>query len=276
MNMDPKRAKSRPEFTIVLPAFNEANVVARVVDAHHAALAKLFRSFEILVIDDASTDSTYEAALAVAKRFEEVHVHRNAQNIGQAASLRIGFKLARGEIVMHNAFDLPFAPDDFALVKDAVHAGADVVVVERQSRAAYGIVRKVVSHGNVLLLRALFRCPIHDYNFVQAYRRSVVETVEAITTAAGSVTPEMIVRASRAGFRVVRVSATYHGRRVGRSTVGVRTVLTSLAQTFGLFLAVRGAAAQDLVSRQRYASTTNGAGMVEGRDAREARATRSA
>jgi glycosyltransferase involved in cell wall biosynthesis len=239
-----------PEISVVLPGFNESATVAEAVEAHHRELKKVFRSFEIVVIDDASTDDTLAKAHAVGRRFPEVRVHANERNLGQAASLRVGFRIARGAAVLHNAFDMPFAPSDIHIVKRALDNGADVVVVERASREAYGIGRKIISNANVLLLRALFRCAVRDYNFVQAYRRSVVDTIEPVSTATGSVTPELIVRATRAGFNVVAVPAPYHTRRVGRSTVGLKEITSSLVQTVGLSLVFRRSADADRRKRE--------------------------
>lgn len=233
--------QSSVEFSIILPAFNEAPAVLQVLRSHHEVLARLYRSFEILVIDDASTDDTAKLVEVCKSELPSVRMHRNERNLGQAGSLKVGFRLAQGEVVMHNAFDLPFSPDDIRLVKEACDTGADVVVVERTSRGAYGLTRRVISHANVVLLRALFMCPVRDYNFVQAYRRSVLASIEARSTAAGSVTPELIVRARRAGFRVETIAATYHGRRLGRSTVNAKTVVASLAQTLALFRLLRAA-----------------------------------
>jgi glycosyltransferase involved in cell wall biosynthesis len=227
------------ELTLLLPVYNEALVVAEVVEAHHEALSRVFRSFEIIVIDDGSNDSTSAAARAVAERFTTVRVHRNERNIGQGASLLVGFRLARGEAVLHNAVDVPFAPSEVSIVKRALDEGADVVVVERATRRAYGMFRRVVSVANVLLLRTLFRAPVRDYNFVQAFRRNVLDGVPVTSTAVGTVTPEIIIRAHKSGYKVVTVRAEYHARRVGRSSIRLHHITSSLQQTLALFFSLR-------------------------------------
>jgi hypothetical protein len=113
------------------------------------------------------------------------------------------------------------------------------VVVERNDRTSYGLVRKAVSWVNLLLVRLLFRSPCRDHNFIQFYRREIIEAVPVRSTGVSTVTLEFIVRASRQGFRVVRMAADYHQRRAGRSTVTARKVFHALVQTLRLWLLLR-------------------------------------
>jgi hypothetical protein len=93
------------------------------------------------------------------------HRDHNKENLGQAVTLKKGFEMAKGEIVMHNAFDLPFNPWDIDKIKGAMSDDTDLVVVERQDRRSYSPYRKVISVTNVMILKSLFRCPFRDYNF---------------------------------------------------------------------------------------------------------------
>ncbi len=111
----------------------------------------------------------------------------------------------------------------------------DVVVVEREDRKAYSFCRKVISLANVLLLKLLFRCPFGDYNFVQAYRRHVLEVISAKTKAVGSVIPEFIVRSCRANFSVKSINLPYHERKTGKSSIGMKQVFGALLDTMKLW-----------------------------------------
>ena len=74
-----------------------------------------------------------EAAIS----YPEVRVYHNEKNLGQGESLKKGFQLAEGEIVMHNGFDLPFDPMELDKIKEIMSDNTDVVVVEREDRKAY-------------------------------------------------------------------------------------------------------------------------------------------
>jgi glycosyltransferase involved in cell wall biosynthesis len=223
------------EFSLILPGYNEEEAVVNSVQKCHAALAKNFSSFELILINDCSKDGTAEKMEEAAMSYPEVRVFHNENNLGQGESLKKGFKLAEGEIVMHNGFDLPFDPMDLDKIKKIMSHNTDVIVVEREDRKAYSFCRKVISVANVLLLKFLFRCPFGDYNFVQAYRRHVLEIISAKTKAVGSVIPEFIIRSYRANFSVKSIKLPYHERKTGKSSIGIKQVFGATLDTMKLW-----------------------------------------
>ena len=223
------------EFSLILPGYNEEEAVVNSVQKCHAALAKNFSSFELILINDCSKDGTAKKMEEAAMSYPEVRVFHNENNLGQGESLKKGFKLAEGEIVMHNGFDLPFDPMDLDKIKKIMSHNTDVIVVEREDRKAYSFCRKVISVANVLLLKFLFRCPFGDYNFVQAYRRHVLEIISAKTKAVGSVIPEFIIRSYRANFSVKSIKLPYHERKTGKSSIGIKQVFGASLDTMKLW-----------------------------------------
>ena len=235
------KAKDRQavEFTMVLPGYNEEAAVTSAVDECRSALRDIFSKFEILLINDCSKDRTGDRMEEAAKVHSEVRVHHNKTNIGQGMSLVRGLREARGEIVMHNAFDLPFDPADARKIKEAMSDGTDVLIVERNDRISYSAYRELVSRTNVMLLRTLFQCPFDDYNFVQAYRRQVLYTIPSKTKAVGSVTPELIIRAYRHNFCLKSIKLPYHKRKIGESSIGYAQIFASLVDTLRLWSLLR-------------------------------------
>jgi len=223
------------EFSLILPGYNEEEAVVTSVQKCHEALAKNFTSFELILINDCSRDRTAKKMEEVAVSYPEVRVYHNENNLGQGESLKKGFQLAEGEIIMHNGFDLPFDPVDLDKIKKIMSHNTDVVVVEREDRKAYSVCRKVISLANVLLLKLLFRCPFGDYNFVQAYRRHVLEFISAKTKAVGSVIPEYIIRSYRANFSVKSIKLSYHERKTGKSSIGMKQVFGASLDTMKLW-----------------------------------------
>lgn len=112
-----------PEVSVVLPCFDEAGNIATLLDEIHAVMKPLGRSFEILVIDDASRDDTASIAERAAVSMPEVRVIRHAVNCGQSAALGTGFRAARGELVLtldgDGQNDPSSIPDLFAALGDA-------------------------------------------------------------------------------------------------------------------------------------------------------------
>jgi glycosyltransferase involved in cell wall biosynthesis len=230
----------RPDLSIVLPAYNEQASVHAAVDVYRAALDQAgIRDYEIIFVNDGSTDETGVMLDALAEADPRLRVLHHSRNQGQVRAILNGFRAARGRFVTHNGIDLPFQPRDLGRALACFTAGADVVVVERTDRASYGLVRKVLSRANVWLLRLLFGSPFRDHNFVQFFRREVIEVVPVRSTGVSTVTTELIVRSLRHGFRVVPVAAEYHRRQSGRSTITPRKVLHALGQTLWLWWLLR-------------------------------------
>lgn len=233
-----------PELSVVLPAYNERDGLAAAAAAYLRDLPAVgVTAFELILVDDGSTDGTGEAAEGLARADDRVRVVRHPRNRGQVAAILSGFRAARGAVLTHNGVDLPFRPADTAGPLGMVRAGADVVVVERADRRAYGVARWAMSRANVALLRLLFGSPFRDHNFVQFFRREVVAAVPVLSAGVSTVTPELILRARRAGFAVRACSAEYHRRATGRSTVTARKAVHTLAETLRLWRLMRPGAA---------------------------------
>ncbi len=226
---------------MVIPSYNEGpgvvTALTRTVDALRAASI----NFEVVFVDDGSTDDTAEQAEAVAARSPELRILRNPHNLGCIGALLRGFSEARGEFVTFNGTDLPFAPEDTMVALERMLSGADVVVVQRRNRQAYHLRRKVISLANIFVLRLLLRSPFSDHNFVQFYRRSVLEQLAVSTRGVGSVTPELILKARRQGFRIESVTCEYHERQHGRSSITIGDVVRSTMELPRLWSAVRAA-----------------------------------
>ena len=224
-----------PELSIVLPAYNERRGLAAAVETYLRELPAFVPDFELVVVNDASTDGTGDVADTLAAGDARVRVLHHATNCGQVAAILNGFRAARGRVVTHNGIDLPFHPRDTAGPLERLRAGADVVVVERIDRRAYGFTRWAMSRANVLLLRGMFGSHFRDHNFVQFFRREVVEALPVVSRGVSTVTPELIFRAVRAGFIVEAMPAEYHERATGRSTITLRKAAHAFAETLRLW-----------------------------------------
>ena len=159
--------------SVILPVYNEAGLVDGAVRRAVASLERQVADFEILLIDDASTDATPGAVDALAHELAPVRAIHNERNLKQGGSLRVGFGLAEKELVMHNAIDEPFAFDDLGRLLE-YFPEADVVVVTRRTYPGVTAGRRFVSRVHRTLLRVLFGLPIEDFNFVQIYKRDAL------------------------------------------------------------------------------------------------------
>ena len=234
-------APAAPELSVVLPAFNECAGIAAAVAAYRESFARQgFEAWELLLVDDGSRDGTAEAIDGLAQLDPRIRALHHVQNQGQVPALLTGFAAAIGETVTHNGVDLPFSPDDTAAARERLARGLDLLVVERQDRSSYGVARKVVSWGNSLAWRTLFRSPFRDHNFVQFFRRRALPEIWPQSRGVNTATAEMILRAVRLGRRVEAMPAFYHQRQTGRSSVRFRSVVRAVRAVGGLWWRTRG------------------------------------
>lgn len=209
----------RVSLSLVMPAYDEAANVEPALRRALAALERVADEFEILLIDDGSTDRTAEIAERVAREDARVRVLRNGRNLNYGLTLERGIREARCEWILHDGMDLPLAPEDIGLFTPHFDE-CDVIVARRSDRAAHPTWRKLTSWGNGWLLRLLFAPRTRDLNFVQFYRRSFAQSVTLQSTSPACVTPELILRAERGGRRVREVTAEFRRRERGAGHFG--------------------------------------------------------
>lgn len=222
------------KLSVVIPAYNEEDSVTTTVERAVAALRRWCAAFEIIIVDDGSTDQTGRRAAELAARYAEVSVLRNATNLGQGPSLVAGLARARHEVVTHNAMDYPFHLDDLPAVLPLL-ATADVVVVARRSRPESSLYRRILTRVNVLCLRNLFGVRLRDYNFVQFYRHEVLESVRFDEKSTGFLAPSLIFQAHRRGYRIAEVVLDYWPRERGEAKSGRLRVLVHTCLDMGRF-----------------------------------------
>lgn len=138
--MMPEHESQPSRLSIVIPVFNEQATLARVV---HKVMEVVPHLFEVIVVDDCSTDQTKDIAVELAERYRQVRVARHDKNLGKTAALRNGFALTTGDIVIVQDADLEYDPGEIhAVIQPIVDGHADVVygsrfLVKRAARVLY-------------------------------------------------------------------------------------------------------------------------------------------
>ncbi len=224
----------RRGLSLVIPAYNEERSIERMVEAAHEAgrdLAGLgeIDEFEIVVVDDASTDDTgriCDELEASDPRFRVLH-HEVNRKLG--GSLRTGLAAARGRWVLYTDADLPFDLWDlrkaFRLMRTY---DADIVTAFRFSRTGEGLRRLVYSYVYNTMVRVRFGLKVRDVNFAaKLMRREVVDAVQ-LSSEGSFIDAELLIRAERAGFRVIQFGVDYFPRTRGVSTLSSVEVIRTL------------------------------------------------
>jgi glycosyltransferase involved in cell wall biosynthesis len=211
-----------PEYDIslVIPAYNEEEGIKEALDTSGVVLQKTARNYEIIVVDDGSIDRTGEIVDRCAECDGRIRPIHNVRNEGSGRSLFTGLKNARYDFVATNFADLPFDMGELGGLLALFSGGAaDFVVVSRKNRKANSFYRKITSLVNYWLIRLLFGVRIGDFQFVQVYRKKVLDAVD-VGSNGTFVPPEIIIKAIGMGFIMRQYRADFHPRKAGSSKCG--------------------------------------------------------
>jgi glycosyltransferase involved in cell wall biosynthesis len=228
------------DLSVVIPIYNEVENVAELHARLHAVLDELDRSYEIIAVDDGSTDGTSEALRSLAMDDPHLKVVRFRRNFGQTAGFAAGFDLARGQTVITIDADLQNDPADIPLLLDKIAEGYDVVSGWRFHRQDPFISRKVPSMVANRLISWVTGVHLHDYGCsLKAYDWDVVKNVHLY----GDLHRFVPALASWMGVRVVEIPVQHHPRQRGESKYGIsrtlRVVLDLLTVRFLLSYSAR-------------------------------------
>lgn len=212
-------AVSAPRHTLVVPFFNEAGNVRPLMDRALAVLQSLPGDFEVLLVDDGSTDATPAELAALARTNARCRVIRFPTNRGQAAALYEGLREARGQIILTMDGDGQNDPDDFPALLARLSPGrADVVCGIRTPRRDAAARRAMSWLANQVRGRLL--CDrLHDGGCqLRVFRREIVPVLDP-SPLLQAFLPAMAVAA---GFSVAELPVRHHPRRHGTSKYGIR------------------------------------------------------
>lgn len=206
-----------PAISVVLPVFNEQDNIARAVTSAAAVLSELASSWEIVAVDDASTDATPQLLRELGARYPGLRVITLQRNTKFAGALIRGLRQARGEAVFYTDSDNPI---DFAELKRALPLlQHDDVVVGYRANRDEGLRRALYSRGYNVLVRSLTGLRVRDVNFsFKLFKAAVLRDLRP--TATGSfIDAELLLEARAAGYTVVEIPVAYHERVAGESTL---------------------------------------------------------
>jgi glycosyltransferase involved in cell wall biosynthesis len=212
------------ELSVIVPLFEEETNVPVLYERLRAAADALGRSYELIFVDDGSSDRTGALIDALAAEDDRVVAISFPRNFGQTAALLAGIDHARGRILVPMDGDLQNDPADIARLLEALDGGYDVVSGWRKQR--HDPWTKVLPSriANAIISR-VSGVRLHDYGCsLKAYRREVLEGVELY----GEMHRFVPIYATWRGARVTEIPVTHHPRSSGRSNYGLERVIKVL------------------------------------------------
>lgn len=210
-------AVQRPAVSVAVPLFNEEATIDELIDRVRRTLEERGTTFEIVLVDDGSSDRTPELLARAAAADPRVRVRTLSRNFGQAAALCCGIFESSGDVIVTLDGDLQNPPEEIPRLLDALAPGVDVVTARRIARHenTWRLVGSRVVHW---IARLLVGIDIEDFGGqFKAYRREVVEA----TRTAWAPGKPFFALAAWLGFRVVEVPVRHEPRRAGSSRYGL-------------------------------------------------------
>lgn len=221
--------------SLVVPMRNEEKSLGPLLDAALPALERHACDWEVVLVDDGSTDGTAALAAAHAAREPRLRLVKHERNRGLGAAIRSGFAAAAKEWVLYTDCDLPWDPEEMGRVFRAAElTGADFVSGYRHDRTGEGVLRTVYSFLYNGLVHAALGVPIRDVNFsCKLIRRARLEGL-VLESEGSFIDAELIGRLYRRGAVIQQVGLDYFPRTRGVSTLSspatILKILSDLAR----------------------------------------------
>lgn len=225
--------------SVFFPCYNEQENVGRTIEKSLAVLEKLGADFEVIIIDDGSTDDTGRIADDIAGRDNRVRVVHHERNLGYGAALQSGFKAATKELVFYTdgdgQFDISEMPPLLELMEQH-----DIVTCYRLNRRD-SVIRKINGWCWTKLVCLLFGLKIRDIDCAfKLYKREIFDNIELSSTGA-LIDTEILARAARKGYSMTQKGVHHYPRTAGaQSGANIRVILRAFRELLVLRNRIRG------------------------------------
>lgn len=212
---------TKPYLSVVAPVFNEEENVEPLYKAITGSLEDYNQGYEIIFVDDGSSDSTFSRARHLADEDSRLKLIRFRRNFGQTPAMAAGIDHARGEIIVTMDGDLQNDPRDIVTLVQHIEAGADLAVGWRHNRQDKLISRKIPSRIANWLIGKVTGVPIKDNGCsLKAYRADLIQRVPLYSEMHRFI-PAM---STLAGARIAEIKVRHHARQFGESKYGLSRI----------------------------------------------------
>lgn len=219
------------DISIVIPLYNESASVGPLCEAIVRAVGPMEEQFEGLLVDDGSTDDTFDRACEVVNQDDRFKIVKLKNNFGQTAALNAGFNQVTGDIVVTMDGDLQNDPMDVRRLVRKIQEGYDVVAGYRENRPESFLTRELPSQIANWLIRKTTGTPVIDNGCaLRAYRADVIKRFP-LYSEMHRLLPMIL---ALAGVRMAQVEVKHHPRRYGESKYGLARVYKVLIDLLAL------------------------------------------
>ena len=219
--------------SVFFPCYNEQDNVTRTVEKALGELNKLDIDFEIIIVNDGSTDKTGQIADELSQRDARIKVVHHPKNLGYGSALQSGFKTASKEYVFYTDGDGQFDMNELPPLLPMME-NCDIVSCYRINRQD-NMIRKLNAKCWTTLVCFLFRMKIRDIDCAfKLYRREIFDNIELTSTGA-LIDTEVLARATRKGYEITQTGVHHFPRTAGAQTgANIKVILRAFKELFKL------------------------------------------
>ena len=223
--------------SIVVPAYNEQDSVAELVQSIERSMIPTGMRYEVVFVDDGSTDATLERLQALERTSDRVRIFSFRRNLGKSPALLCGYRQARGDLILTLDADLQDDPANFPrLYEELVSRGVDIVSGWRKERRDSAL--KVVSSlmFNRVIVRLLFGVSFHDMNSgLKLYRADVAREMPLYA----GMHRFIPLLATEMGYRVSECPVSHGERPYGASKYSAAKIFTEMPDLLTIFFLIK-------------------------------------
>jgi glycosyltransferase involved in cell wall biosynthesis len=212
----------------VVPAFNEEESVKEFYKVLSVNLLKLDKDYEIIFIDDGSTDSTLDILKNLASKDKNIRIYSFRKNRGKAEALTVGFQMAKGDYIVTLDADLQDRPEEIKKLLDKAKEGFDLVSGWRKDRKD-ALKTRLSSKLFNFIMSAFWGVHLHDYNCgLKLYTKESAKSVNLY----GGMHRFIPLLVAEKGFEVTEIPVVHEKRKFGKSKYGFSKIFRDIPDMF--------------------------------------------
>jgi glycosyltransferase involved in cell wall biosynthesis len=206
----------RPSISAFFPAYNDGGTIGSLVVTTLSTLADLTDDYEVIVVENGSTDYTVEVLEALAAQYDRFRYLSFRQPLGYGGALRVGFAACTKDLIFYTDGDAQYDPREIKLLLPAMTEGVDVVNGWKIDRSD-PLHRKIIGRMYHHIVKAMFGFKLRDVDCdFRLIRREILDTIE-LTSDSGTICLELVKKLQDAGYVFAEVPVHHYHRSYGKS-----------------------------------------------------------
>jgi glycosyltransferase involved in cell wall biosynthesis len=226
-----------PSLSVFFPAYNEQDNIIKLTETTLDLLYEIAGEYEVIIVNDGSSDNTGEISDELARRHPRVRVIHHERNLGYGAALKTGFTSAKNDYIFYTDGDNQF--DVRELKRFVALIGLSDLVIGFRIRKRYTLYRNIVSFTYNLVLQLLFYLQYRDVDCAfKLVPKSLIEQI-SIESVRFFVDAELLLKAQTLGYSVTEIGVNHYHRETGLTTVKPKVILSTIKEMIWFYLRMR-------------------------------------